>query len=371
MGERKLQGRSVDQLAERFAELVHLAERAPEAEAAGPRDEMQDIEEELKARGEDHHTDLLPLAMHSDETVRFEAIAATFRMMTGNSEVDAKLVQRVAIATNAPFLKRTSSAMHVPRMPREILETLTTEELVDRFVAIGLAQDEANVYGEINKFNRLFDQQVLVVLELKSRDGDQRQKLLALYDHPNLQVRLNAVNSTLALATVEARRVLQAVVDSKDVAYAGDAGMTLSALDRGLLKPAECDEDEVVAEQRMPVADMTDDQLSERFTVIALELEYIERMDEPVSEYIRLYDLMDEVKQELKSRSGDRRHALIALLDHDNAYVRLKAAIATLALAPERARAVLQALSDPNRYSEAADAREMMRALDDGSYVPN
>lgn len=121
----------------------------------------------------------------------------------------------------------------------------------------------------------------------------------------------------------------------------------------------------------MPVEDMTGEQLVERFLAIALEQDYVERMDEPVAEYNRLFGLMDEVKRELKSRPGDGRHALVPLLDHANAHVRLKAAIATLALAPEAARSTLQELSDRNRPPEASSAREMMEALDDGTYTPN
>ena len=50
-------------------------------------------------------------------------------------------------------------------------------------------------------------------------------------------MRLNAVKNTLALAPEEGRRTLQAVADSKNYPYAGDAGMTISALDRGIFKP--------------------------------------------------------------------------------------------------------------------------------------
>jgi ParB-like chromosome segregation protein Spo0J len=122
---------------------------------------------------------------------------------------------------------------------------------------------------------------------------------------------------------------------------------------------------------RVNVSVLSQEHLVERFVAIAVEQDYINRMDEPVSEYNRLYDLMEEVEGELKSRPGDGRHALVPLLDDDNAHVRLKAAIATLALAPEAARTTLQALSDRNRPPEAASAREMMEALDDGSYVPS
>jgi hypothetical protein len=73
--------------------------------------------------------------------------------------------------------------------------------------------------------------------ELKARDGDQRRALLDLYDHPNAQVRLNAAKATLAVAPESARRMLQTMADSREFPQAGDAGMTLDSLDRGIFKP--------------------------------------------------------------------------------------------------------------------------------------
>ena len=83
MGDRKLQDRTFDQLTESFIELVLSVAKAPLSESDVRRAGIQEIEEELKARGPDHHTDLLPLAAHSEEAVRFEAVAVTFRMMLG------------------------------------------------------------------------------------------------------------------------------------------------------------------------------------------------------------------------------------------------------------------------------------------------
>jgi hypothetical protein len=73
--------------------------------------------------------------------------------------------------------------------------------------------------------------------ELKARTPDQRPMLLNLYDHPNAQVRLNAMKATLAVAPATARRNLEALATSLDFPQAGDAGMTLYALDRGIFKP--------------------------------------------------------------------------------------------------------------------------------------
>ena len=114
---------------------------------------------------------------------------------------------------------------------------LSVELLVERFVAISEAQDDASLYGDIPEFNRLYRLKVAVVDELQRRPGDQRSVLLPLYDHENLQVRLNAVTGTLALAPEEGRRVLQEMAVSMKQPYAGDAGMTLRALDKGIFKP--------------------------------------------------------------------------------------------------------------------------------------
>jgi hypothetical protein len=237
LNRRKLQDKTVDELAESFVKLVLSSAKTPGVEAANLGSDIREIEDELKARGTEHHRDLLPLASHTDERVRFEAVAATYRMMLGNSQVTAKLVQQLAVAIGAPFLKRSSSALTVARMSRSKLRSLTNEELVRRFVDIGLAQDEALVYGEIAKFNRLFGQKDDVVEELRKRPGDQRRALLNLYDHPNLQVRLNAVKNSLALAPDDGRRVLQAIADSGEYPQAGDAGMCPSNLDEGVFKP--------------------------------------------------------------------------------------------------------------------------------------
>ena len=122
-------------------------------------------------------------------------------------------------------------------MRRVDLRKLTEEQLLERFVAIGEAQDDASLYGDIPEFNRLYRLKVAVVDELQLRPGDQRSILISLYDHENLQVRLNAVTGTLALAPAQGRQVLQEMADSMKQPYAGDAGMTLSALDEGVFKP--------------------------------------------------------------------------------------------------------------------------------------
>jgi len=117
------------------------------------------------------------------------------------------------------------------------LNEMRSNDLVDRFAKIVVAQDQALLAGELSKFNRLFRQMMDVANELKGREGDQRRLLLQLFEFPNMQVRLQAAKLTLAVAPVEARHLLQTIADSNWMPQAGDAGMSLSNLDRGVFKP--------------------------------------------------------------------------------------------------------------------------------------
>jgi len=116
--------------------------------------------------------------------------------------------------------------------------------------------------------------------------------------------------------------------------------------------------------------DISVDELVERFVAIAMAQDEALLEDE-TKKYNVLYDQMESVEQELKSRQGDAREVLLDLFENKNTHVRLKAALATLAVAPESARTMLQRISDSNEYPQAAEARSMMRALDEGRYVPS
>jgi hypothetical protein len=117
------------------------------------------------------------------------------------------------------------------------LKSMTIEQLLARFAEIGVSQDGALLEDEIGKFNHLFDGLMAVEAELKARTGDQRRALMRLYDHPNMQVRLNAAKATLAVSPQAARRTVEAIASSRHFPQAGDAGMSLANLDRGIFKP--------------------------------------------------------------------------------------------------------------------------------------
>lgn len=122
-------------------------------------------------------------------------------------------------------------------MKQAKLDEMTIDELAERFAEIGIAQDQAELMGEIGKFNRLFDQMHAVDIELRARGPAARLALLRLFDYPNMQVRLQAAKRTLGVAPEAARKVIQAIYDSKWYPQAGEAGMSLWNLDRGVFKP--------------------------------------------------------------------------------------------------------------------------------------
>jgi hypothetical protein len=88
------------------------------------------------------------------------------------------------------------------------------------------------------------------------------------------------------------------------------------------------------------------------------------------SKYNKLYLQMKQIEGQLKSCSGDQRRALLPLLNHRNAQVRLMASVAMLAIDKQSARQALQIISDRSEYPQAITARGMLRAIDEGRYIP-
>jgi cytochrome c oxidase assembly protein Cox11 len=84
----------------------------------------------------------------------------------------------------------------------------------------------------------------------------------------------------------------------------------------------------------------------------------------------KLYWKIKAVGDELKARPGDQRSALLPLYIHKNMQVRLKAALATLAIAPKEARAQLEAIRKSGWQPQALDAGMSIRSLDRGIYKP-
>ncbi len=120
----------------------------------------------------------------------------------------------------------------------------------------------------------------------------------------------------------------------------------------------------------LTVKEMSVSELVERFSAIALEQDQA-LLDDDFVKFDKLYRSMDDVRNQLKSRPGDQRRALLQLYEHPNQQVRLKAAVTTLSVAPRAARQMLESIRDSRLQPQAGDAGMLLRGLDDGSFVPS
>jgi cytochrome c oxidase assembly protein Cox11 len=121
--------------------------------------------------------------------------------------------------------------------------------------------------------------------------------------------------------------------------------------------------------KRVKLSDMTTEQLVQLFTELAVQQDaaLLYRAQREVN---KLYFKLDAIKKELKSRPGDQRSALLRLYNHKNMQVRVKAAKATLAIAPEAARAQLEAIRASGWQPQALEAGMSLGFLDEGVYKP-
>jgi hypothetical protein len=120
---------------------------------------------------------------------------------------------------------------------------------------------------------------------------------------------------------------------------------------------------------RSKLAALSVAELVERFVSIAHDQVQAERAGR-VRQMRTHYWRMDSVREELRRRPGDQRSALIPLLRHPEAQVRLKAAVSTLALAPDEARMTLQSLADRGLPPQALYAGVALNELDLGNFKP-
>jgi hypothetical protein len=119
--------------------------------------------------------------------------------------------------------------------------------------------------------------------------------------------------------------------------------------------------------------DLSVAELVERYTNLGIEQDKAELEGKTgnISEINRLFKQMQAIENELKGRSGDERRALLQLYEHPNLHVRLKAAKATLAVAPQSARQMIQTIADSRLYPAAGAAGMCLWALDEGIFVPS
>jgi hypothetical protein len=109
--------------------------------------------------------------------------------------------------------------------------------------------------------------------------------------------------------------------------------------------------------------------LVKRFAEIGIEDENAEKVDDiPKRNNLRAKIFAIEV--ELKNRAGDQRSALLTLYKHPNMQVRLMAAKATLAVAPQEARQLIEWIAASSWPPQCGDAGMCLWALDEGIFKP-
>jgi len=121
--------------------------------------------------------------------------------------------------------------------------------------------------------------------------------------------------------------------------------------------------------KRAQLEEMSVGQLVDRFAAICIEQDRALLYSE-FANYNKLYGEMRALEEELKKRPGDQRRALLSLYDHSNAQVRLQAAGASLAVAPELARLQIEQIANSRKFPQAGDAGMMLDGLDRGDFRP-
>lgn len=122
--------------------------------------------------------------------------------------------------------------------------------------------------------------------------------------------------------------------------------------------------------KRTAVADLPVDRLVEKFAALGVEQDKAQQADD-ITKVNRLFRRMVEIQKELRSRPGDQRRALNILYDYPNMQVRLQAARATLAVAPQAARQMVETIAASNWPPQSFHANMCLWALDKGIFVPD
>jgi hypothetical protein len=121
--------------------------------------------------------------------------------------------------------------------------------------------------------------------------------------------------------------------------------------------------------KRSSLSDLSIENLVEQFAEIGVaQYKALDADDMP--KYNRLFRKLMNIESELKSGPDDQRTAVMALYGYPNIQVRLNAAKATLAVAPEAARQVVEIIAASTWAPQCYDAGMCLWMLDEGKFVP-
>ena len=240
------------------------------------------------------------------------------------------------------------------------LRVVPTGELVDRFATLAIREDGAGFEAS----ERIYWKIEALEDELAWREGDEGPRaLLGLYTHPHVAVRERAARATREVAADLSKSRLEAIDDDGWTPDGGPTGVVPGGPVHAKAKGAK------PRGKRVLLGKMTARELVERYVAISeAQFEATER--EEIARVNRLFGLRVAVEEELKRRDGDQRRALLPLLQHRNLQVRLNAATATRAIDPKAARRALDAIAATHWMPYAADARGLLRGLDEGMFRP-
>jgi hypothetical protein len=121
--------------------------------------------------------------------------------------------------------------------------------------------------------------------------------------------------------------------------------------------------------KRFNLTKMTVDQVVERLAEIGVAQDRALISGE-IGKVNRLMDKVQAIDNELRMRGREARLALLSLYDHPNMQVRVLAVKLTVAVAPQQARAALEAIRASQHQPQALDAGMCIRNIDNGVFKP-
>jgi hypothetical protein len=84
----------------------------------------------------------------------------------------------------------------------------------------------------------------------------------------------------------------------------------------------------------------------------------------------KLFDKLESIDREIRARGVEARRKMLPLPNHRNPQVRINAAKALLAIAPQEARSTLELLASRGPSIQRLDARMCIRHLEEGVFKP-
>ncbi len=117
------------------------------------------------------------------------------------------------------------------------IDNLANEKLIALFASSSEQQYNMIIDDDIKKYNLLVEKQDEIVKELRKRGLEARLELTKLFNHPNIQVRLNAARRSIGVAREPALNVLRQIMKEDFGPFRLDAGMTVALVEDGTVTP--------------------------------------------------------------------------------------------------------------------------------------